>query len=103
MALPHPDVFAARHLGDDLLGQHVERLLRDAQRVQLAAPHGVEQRGALGQVVEREREQAAPASSRQDDSQRRTGNQIRSPRRSAAASRATTSVSSRAIQLRWTP
>ena len=46
-------------LGDDLLRQHVERPLGDRQPVELAAPDAVEQRGALDQIVAREREQPA--------------------------------------------
>ena len=51
--------FARRDLGDDLLRQHVERLLGDRQPVELAAAHAVEQRRALDQLVAREREQPA--------------------------------------------
>ena len=39
------------HFRDDLLRQHVQRRVRDLQRVQLATTHGVEQRGTLDQVV----------------------------------------------------
>ena len=49
---------AAGHLGDDALRQHVHRLRPQVQAVQLAAAHGVEQGGALDQVVARLREQA---------------------------------------------
>ena len=34
--------FLAGHLGDDLLGQHVQRRARDMQLIQLATPHGIE-------------------------------------------------------------
>ena len=43
--------FARGHFGDDLLGQHVERLLRDGEPVELAAADAVEQRRALHQLV----------------------------------------------------
>jgi hypothetical protein len=43
--------FLAGDLGDDLLGQHVERLHRLHQRVELAAPDAIEQRRAFDQVV----------------------------------------------------
>src|SRR4029078_11556353 len=46
-------------LGNDLLGQHVERLFRNAQAVQFAASDAVEQRRAFHQVIAREREQPA--------------------------------------------
>ena len=46
-------------LGDDLLRQHVERLLGDRQPVELAAPDAVEQRRAFDQLVARERKQPA--------------------------------------------
>ncbi len=49
--------FLRRHLGDDLLRQHVERLLRDAEPVELAAADAVEQSGAFDQLVAREREE----------------------------------------------
>ena len=51
--------FLRRDLGDDLLRQHVERLLRDGQPIELAAAHAVEQRRAFDQVVARQREQPA--------------------------------------------
>jgi hypothetical protein len=50
---------AAGHLGDYLLGQHVQRRLGNDQGIQLAAAHAVEQRGALDQLVARLRKQAA--------------------------------------------
>ncbi len=48
---------ARRRLGDDLLGQHVQRTLGDDQAVQLAAAHAVEQCGAFDQLVARQRKQ----------------------------------------------
>lgn len=51
---------AAGHLGDDLLRQHVERLVRDDEPVELAAAHGVEQRRALHQLVAAQGKQPAP-------------------------------------------
>ncbi len=38
-------------LGDDLLRQDIERLLREDQPVELAAAHTVEQRGALDELI----------------------------------------------------
>ncbi len=49
--------FLARHLGDQLLRQHVQRRVEDAQRVQFAAAHAVEQGRAFDQVVARLRKQ----------------------------------------------
>ena len=46
-------------LGDDLLRQHVERLLRDRETIELAAADAVEQRRALDQLVARQRKQPA--------------------------------------------
>ncbi len=43
--------FPARHLGHDLLRQHVQRSRGDHQGIQLAAAHGIEQGGAFDQVV----------------------------------------------------
>ena len=51
--------FPRRDLGDDLLRQHVERLLGDDEPVELAAAHAVEQRGAFDQLVARQRKQPA--------------------------------------------
>ena len=51
--------FAAGHFGHDLLRQHVQRRGWDAQGVEFAAPHAVQQRGAFDQVVARGGEQAA--------------------------------------------
>src|SRR2546423_846500 len=45
--------------GDDLLRQDIERLLRDAEAVQLTGPHGGEQSRALHEVVAGDREEAA--------------------------------------------
>ena len=45
-------------LGDDLLGQHVERFVGQRDAIQLAARHAVQQRRALAQLVARQREQA---------------------------------------------
>ncbi|MNF39885.1 hypothetical protein D3C84_208800 [compost metagenome] len=50
---------AAGHLGDYLLGQHVQRRAGDLQCIQLAAPYAVEQGGAFDQLVARLREQPA--------------------------------------------
>ena len=49
--------FAAGRFGHELLGQRVQRLLRHADAVELAALHRVHQGGALQQVVERQRKQ----------------------------------------------
>ena len=43
--------FLGADLGDDLLGQYIERCHRNMQGIQLATAHAVEQRGALDQVV----------------------------------------------------
>ena len=48
-----------RHLGHDLLGQHVERLRGEDDPVQLAALGGIDQRRALHEIVARQREQPA--------------------------------------------
>ena len=50
--------FAAGGLGDDLLREDVERRGDDAQRIELAAAHRVEQRGAFDELVARLREEA---------------------------------------------
>ena len=47
-----------RDLRDDLLREHVERLVRHRQAVELAAADAVEQRRAFDQIVARERKQA---------------------------------------------
>ena len=44
--------FAAGDLGDDLLREHVQRLLRHADPVELAAAHAVEERRAFDEVVQ---------------------------------------------------
>ncbi|SAK95147.1 hypothetical protein AWB82_06876 [Caballeronia glebae] len=46
---------AARDFGGDLLRQHVERRVRNGQRVEFAAPHAVEQRRAFDEIVARGR------------------------------------------------
>ncbi len=46
-----------RDLGDDLLGYDVERLVRDREPIEFAAPHAVEQGRAFHEVVSGEREQ----------------------------------------------
>ncbi len=51
--------FRARHFGDDLLCEHVERRFGNAQRVKFAALHAIEQRRALDKFVARQREQPA--------------------------------------------
>ena len=47
-----------RDFRDDLLGEHVERLLGDRKPVELAAADAVEERGAFDEIVARERKQA---------------------------------------------
>ena len=49
----------ACHFGDDLLREHVERRFGNAQRVELAALHAIEQRRAFDELVARQREQPA--------------------------------------------
>ena len=51
--------FLRRDLGHDLLRQHVERAVGNAQGIELAAAHRIEQGGALDQVVARLRKQPA--------------------------------------------
>ena len=51
--------FLRRHLGHDLLRQHVERLLQNGEPVELAAADAVDERRAFHQLVAREREQPA--------------------------------------------
>jgi hypothetical protein len=46
-----------RHLGDDLLREHVERLRRDREAIELAAAHRIEERRALDELVARQREE----------------------------------------------
>ncbi len=43
--------FLAADLGDDLLGQHVQRRFWDLQRVELTTANAIEQGGAFDQVV----------------------------------------------------
>ena len=43
--------FLCRHLGGDLLRQHVKRLLHDDQAIKLSLPHAVEQCRALDEIV----------------------------------------------------
>ena len=47
--------FACRNLGDDLLRQHVQRLIRDRKAVEFTALAGLDQRRAFDQIVARER------------------------------------------------
>ncbi len=49
---------AARNLGHDLLGQHIQRRALKLNRVELTLTYRVQQRGALDQVVPGQREQA---------------------------------------------
>src|SRR5208283_4202011 len=51
--------FSRRHFGGDLLGEDIERLLGDFEPVELSPADTIEQRHAFGQIVAREREQAA--------------------------------------------
>ena len=48
-----------RDFGNDLLGQHVERLVRNGQPIEFAAPDAVQQCRAFHQIVARLREQPA--------------------------------------------
>ena len=41
------------HFGNDLLRQHIERLARDGELVQFAAPHAIEQCRAFDEIVAR--------------------------------------------------
>src|SRR4051794_36467247 len=50
-------ILACRHFGNDLLGQHVQRLLRDRKTVEFAAAYAVEQRCAFDQLVARKRKE----------------------------------------------
>ena len=52
-------VLARGDLGDDLLREHVERMFGNAQAIELAAAHGIEQRDAVDQLVAAAREDAA--------------------------------------------
>ena len=49
--------FARRDLGDDLLGEYVERLRRDRHAIELAALDCVEQRRAFDELVARQRKE----------------------------------------------
>ena len=51
--------FFTRDSRDYLLGENIERFLGDNQMVQLAAPGGVNQRGAFDEFVTARREQSA--------------------------------------------
>ena len=51
--------FARRHLGGNLLGQHVERISRHDEAVQFPASHGVHQCRAFHELVPRQREEPA--------------------------------------------
>ncbi len=50
--------FVGGDFGDDLLREHVERVARDRQPIELAALDGVEQRRAFDQLVARQRKEA---------------------------------------------
>ncbi len=50
--------FAACDLGDELLGQHVQRRRQHRQCIEFAAPHAIEQSSAFDQLVARLREEA---------------------------------------------
>jgi hypothetical protein len=52
-------IFARRHFGHDLLRQHVERVRRDAQLIELLAAHRIQQRDRFNQLVTARREQPA--------------------------------------------
>ena len=45
------------HFGNNLLGQHVERLLGHSEAVELAAPDRIQQSRAFGQIIPRQWEQ----------------------------------------------
>src|SRR5918993_1467905 len=47
-----------RYFSDDLLRQYVERLFRHFDSIELSAPHRIEQRRAVAQLVARQREQS---------------------------------------------
>ena len=51
--------FSRADFGNDLLRQHVERLIRHCQAVELAAVDAVDDRRALDKIVARERKQPA--------------------------------------------
>ena len=46
-----------RYLGDNLLGQHVERPSGDSQTIELAAPDRIQQCRAFGQIIPGQRKQ----------------------------------------------
>src|SRR5690606_38877619 len=48
--------FARGTLRHDLLGEHIDRILRNLESIQLAATHGIEQCRAFDEIVARERE-----------------------------------------------
>ena len=52
-------VFARGYFGHDLLREYVEWMLRDVQAVELTAPHGVEQRHAIHQLIAAARKDAS--------------------------------------------
>ena len=78
--------FLRRHLGDDLLRQHVERLLQNDEPVELAATDAVDERRAFHQLVARQREQ--PALGRARDGVPGSSRPAAGTPRSSAASRA---------------
>ena len=49
--------FSRGDFGDDLLGEHVERLLGNDQAIELAAAHAVDERRGFDEIVARERKQ----------------------------------------------
>ncbi|CAJ3327660.1 Uncharacterised protein [Burkholderia pseudomallei] len=49
--------FAAGDFGDELLREHVERRARNAQHVEFAAPHAIEERRAFDEFVARQRKE----------------------------------------------
>jgi hypothetical protein len=51
--------FLAGGLSDHLLGEHIQRLLRDHDPIELTAPHGVEEGGALYEVITTQRKEPA--------------------------------------------
>ncbi len=48
--------FARRNLGDDLLSNHVQRLCRNGQPVELLSTHAVQECRAFDEIVARQRE-----------------------------------------------
>ena len=71
--------FSSADLRNNLLSQHVERLLGNDNPVELAAVDAVDERGALDEIVTREREKApfGRASDRVAGSVRRAGENSR--------------------------